>query len=235
MTVDVYDYARKAVRTIVDISMFIRTRQSRGQIFYLGSGLVANPSDENYIAAQLEGGELLVRIQFNGSLEGYTVGVKLDNGFNHLIEVTRNVTLVQVKINGTEYFRKTISSAGNLDAQVLYLGGQPQSRSVRQTNENMATTKMEITPPTASAAIIAASNNVHFKGIIQDVQISNGNLVFVVEFYPLEAPDLETPSQSFGEISFDKLTVLEGVKSDNSCVVNPCLNGTCENTWNDYR
>lgn len=51
-------------------------------------------------------GELFVRIQFNGSAEAYPVsGVKLDNGYNHLIEVIRNVTLVQVKINGTEYFR----------------------------------------------------------------------------------------------------------------------------------
>jgi protein crumbs len=47
-----------------------------------------NPLDETYIAAQLEGGELLVRIQFNGTPEAYTVGgVKLDNGYNHLIEV----------------------------------------------------------------------------------------------------------------------------------------------------
>lgn len=88
VSVDVADYARKAVRTAVEISMFIRTRQSRGQIFYLGSGTVTNPADENYIAAQLESGELLVRIQLNGSLEAYTVGgVKLDNGEDHLIEV----------------------------------------------------------------------------------------------------------------------------------------------------
>lgn len=141
-----------------------------------------------------------------------------------------------MKINGTEYFRKTISSAGNLDAQVLYLGGQPQTRSVRQTNENIATNKVDITPPTASAAIIAAPNNVHFKGIIQDVQISNGNLVFVAEFYPLEAPDLEIQPLSFGEVTFDKATVLPGVRSDNSCRINPCWhNGECENTWNDYR
>lgn len=70
--------------------MFIRTRQSRGQIFYLGSGTVTDPFDENYIAAQLEGGDLLVRIQLNGSLEAYTVGgIKLDNGEDHLIEVSK--------------------------------------------------------------------------------------------------------------------------------------------------
>ncbi|KAG5879729.1 hypothetical protein JTB14_033331 [Gonioctena quinquepunctata] len=235
VTVDVADYAKKAVRFIVDISMFIRTRQSRGQIFYLGSGFLQNPIDETYIAAQLEGGELLVRIQFNGSLEGYTVGgVRLNNGNNHLIEVTRNVTLVQVKLNGTEYFRKTISAVGPLEAQVLYLGGQPQSRSVRQTNENFAPPKIDSTP-TAPASITSAVSNIHFKGIIQDVQISTGSSTMIVEFYPLEANDLEIPVP-FGNVSFDKSSVLQGVHSDDSCRVNPCNhNGVCENTFNDYR
>lgn len=37
VTVDVYDQSRRAVRSVLDISMFIRTRQATGQIFYLGS------------------------------------------------------------------------------------------------------------------------------------------------------------------------------------------------------
>jgi protein crumbs len=133
-----------------------------------------NPLDETYIAAQLEGGELLVRIQFNGTPEAYTVGgVKLDNGYNHLIEVIRNVTLVQVKLNGTEYFRKTISATGTLDAQVLFLGGPPQFRPVRQANDNLI--KIDAIPPTTSAVIATPLSNVHFKGIIQDVQVPSSN------------------------------------------------------------
>lgn len=149
--------------------------------------------------------------------------------------MVRNVALVRVKINRMEYFRKTISATGNLDAQVLYLGGQPQSRSVRQANENLAAVKVDITPPTASAAITSAINNVHFKGIIQDVQISNGTSTMVVEFFPLEASDIEIPLP-FGTVMFDKAFVLPGVRSDNSCKVNPCHhNGECQNTWNDYK
>ncbi|CAH0559053.1 unnamed protein product [Brassicogethes aeneus] len=238
VTVDVHDSSRRAVRTIVDISMFIRTRQSKGHIFYLGSNFSPIQTvDETYIAAQLESGELLVSIYFNGSLESYAVGgVKLDNGYNHLIEVIRNATLVQVKLNGTEYFRKTISGAGSLDAQVLYLGGQPQQRSVRQAmDNNMVTTKVDLTAPTGPAAVTASLNSVNFKGIIQDVQISNGSTVMVVEFYPLKPDDLRIPA-SFGDVSFDKMTVLEGIHSDNLCKVNPCEHaGQCEVTWNDYR
>ncbi|KAI5692089.1 hypothetical protein M8J75_003542, partial [Diaphorina citri] len=129
VTVAVGGVARRAVRNIVDISMFIRTRQLRGAIFYLGgSGDRSSPSsngagseETSYIAAEMEAGELFVRLQFNSTPESYNV--------------VRNVTLVQVKLNGTEYFRKTISSTGILDVQVLYLGGIPETvhhhRSIR--------------------------------------------------------------------------------------------------------
>ncbi|XP_076660402.1 cell polarity complex component crumbs isoform X2 [Halictus rubicundus] len=225
VTVKVSDPARKSVRSIVDISMFIRTRQDRGDIFYLGSEPSPQtdfkPQEKTYIAAQLEGGELLVRIQFNGT-EAYTVGgVKLNDGNNHLIQVIRNVTLVQVKINGTEYFRKTISASGQLNVTVLYLGGLPQaSRYIRQVDNR------QIEVPQAP--------QVNFKGIIQDVQISNGSNTMVVQFFPLEANDIPTLIQ-FGNVTFDNDKVLKGVVSDNVCVSNPCNhNGTCHVTWNDF-
>ncbi|CAL7947161.1 unnamed protein product [Xylocopa violacea] len=225
VTVKVSDMARKAVRSIVDISMFIRTRQDRGDIFYLGSEpnpqTDLKPQEKTYIAAQLEGGELLVRIQFNGT-EAYTVGgVKLNDGNNHLIQVIRNVTLVQVKINGTEYFRKTISASGQLNVTVLYLGGLPQaSRYIRQVDNRQIE--------------VSQAPQINFKGIIQDVQISNGIDTMVVEFFPLKANDIPTPIQ-FGNVSFDYYKVLKGVVSDNVCVSNPCNhNGTCHVTWNDF-
>lgn len=76
-------------------------------------------SEEIFVAASLNHGELFVRLQFNQTSEAYTVGGnRLDNGYNHLIQVVRNSTLVQVKLNGSEYFRKPISATGQLDAQV---------------------------------------------------------------------------------------------------------------------
>lgn len=35
--VEVNDVARRAIRSVLDISMFIRTREPTGQVFYLGS------------------------------------------------------------------------------------------------------------------------------------------------------------------------------------------------------
>ncbi|CAH2068098.1 unnamed protein product, partial [Iphiclides podalirius] len=66
------------------------------------------------------------------------------------------------------------------------------------------------------------------------VQVSNGDSVWVVEFFPLRAEGLQLPP-AFGEVSFDPAAVLEGVVSDDACASQPCLhNATCTLTWNDY-
>jgi len=134
------------------------------------------------IWAQLYKGELSVHVNLN-TTESYPVGgTRLDDGHRHLIEVVRNVTLVEVRINGSEYFRKTISFGSYLTAPVLYLGGKPAPevpvteavRAVRQT--------------AASPAPLEAAPN-HpppFKGILQDVQLSNGSATLTVQFYPLQ-------------------------------------------------
>ncbi|KAF4525402.1 hypothetical protein B566_EDAN004145 [Ephemera danica] len=100
VTVILNEEGRRSFRFVISVSMFVRTRQPHGSVFHLGPSLggTAEPADETVIAAYLEGGELVV---------------------------VRNNTLVEVRINGTEYFKKTISSAGPLHAQVLYLGGMP--------------------------------------------------------------------------------------------------------------
>ncbi|BET00878.1 Laminin G domain [Nesidiocoris tenuis] len=207
--------ARRAVRSILDISMFIRTREPSGGIFYLGSKPSSvNYSDETVIAAKLVNGELKVSFQFNGILESYGVdGVRLDNGFNHLIQVVRNVTTVQVKINGTEYFRKTISATGVLDLQYLLLGAAPSNN-------------------TPNNPLVR-----NFKGVIQDVQMNSGSKQMVLEFYPLLAPDIPDGERpiSIGKAVFNHSLVFEGIVSDDACQSQPCLHGgTCIVTWNDF-
>lgn len=59
------------------------------------------------------------------------------------------MTLVGVRINGTEHFRKTIGANGQLDLQVLQLGAIPGA----------------VTEP-------------NFKGVIQDVQVKLLALTF---------------------------------------------------------
>lgn len=218
--VNVSDSARRAIRSVLDISMFIRTRQSTGQIFYLGSdplqpfGPNGEPREQTSISATLSKGELIVNMRFNGTPESYAVGGKqLDDGYQTLIQVIRNTTLVQVKLNGTEYFRKTLSTTGQLNAQVLYLGA----------------------PAPASDSFIEDKD--YFKGIIQDVQVSNGSHAMIVELYKLETEDDEElflPPE-FGSITIDNNSVLKGEVSDDLCRSMPCQHGaTCKNTWNDF-
>lgn len=137
---------------------------------------------------------------------------------NHLIQVIRNQTLIQVKMNGTEYFRKTLSSNGQLDAQVLYLGGPPPAADGSDAN----LTEEE-------------KDRLYFKGIIQDVQVSNGIQSMSVELYPLNKTEgLELP-KPFGKVSIDQGSVLRGEVSDDLCRKKPCQhNAECKNTWNDF-
>ncbi|XP_067213667.1 protein crumbs isoform X2 [Linepithema humile] len=225
VTVKVSDTAKRTVSSVVDISMFIRTRESHGDIFYLGTDPQDDlkPQDRTYIGAQLKDGNLRVSFQFGNVTDGYTVdGAKLNDGNSHLIQVTRNVTLLEVKINGTEHFRKTISATGDLNVTVLYLGGLPQvSRYIRQAVDSRQLEKEQ-------------APQINFKGIIQDVKISNGTTVMVVEFFPLKTSDIPMLIQ-FGNVSFDHEKILQGVVSDDVCVSSPCNhNGTCHVTWNDF-
>lgn len=211
--VTVNDRARRAIKLALNISMFIRTRQKTGQVFYLGSdpNLVPDPKEQSSIQATLVNGELYVGFLFNGTPEGYSVGgKKLDDGFNHLIEVVRNTTLVQVRLNGTEYFRKTLSTSGQLSAQVLYLGS-PANSTLKDDDEK------------------------YFKGVIQDVRVSNGTYEMMVELYPLESEEQIKVPETLGVVLVNQESVLKGVVSDDLCRTNPCQhNAVCFNTWNDF-
>ncbi|XP_060651091.1 protein crumbs isoform X4 [Drosophila nasuta] len=238
--VETTDVARRAIRSILDISMFIRTREPAGQVFYLGSDPRKVPTKnvgDSYVAAKLHGGELLVKMQFNGTPEAYTVGgQKLDNGYNHLIEVVRNQTLVQVKLNGTEYFRKTLSTTGLLDAQVLYLGGPaPTRESLLPASTEPGVDESSLATSNAAISKELEDSKDYFKGIIQDVKVSNGSLNMIVEMYPLNVTDVNVNAKPFGVVSIDRASVLPGEVSDDLCRKNPCKhNAECRNTWNDY-
>ena len=99
-----------------------------------------------------------------------------------------------MKINSTEYFRKTIGSSASLDAQVLYLGGYPVQDNenenlqadvlIADVSKNKDLTPVKVDPPTSSSSSPLLGNsrivrqtadifdNVpHFKGVIQDVLV----------------------------------------------------------------
>lgn len=83
--------------------------------------------------------------------------------------------MVQVKINGTEYFRKTISATGQLDVQVLYLGGFPSSKPSKLLDsvvlDNILPRPNTIERHIRQTTADKFEGIPHFKGIIQDVQV----------------------------------------------------------------
>lgn len=71
-----------------------------------------------------------------------------------------------------------------------------------------------------------------FKGIIQNVQISNlKGVEKIVVFF--DSNNVSKPLESIGEVEL--VDVLEGEVSDDACRVQPCNNnGECMVTWNDF-
>ncbi len=118
-------------RSGVDISMFIRTRELDGFIFYLGSELTARAvtsaeQRRSYITGQLVQGNLVVNVYFEGKRERFQVyTVDLSDGFRHFIRVVRMNNSMMVKVNETVSINHEIPSPTSFAAEKLYLGNFP--------------------------------------------------------------------------------------------------------------
>jgi len=239
VSVSITPQERLALSNSLDVSLFVRTREADGLIFYLGTPPPSATDGgiwASYIAAELQRGQLLVVAELGDSEQIFPVDtVPLNDGNSHLIQVIRDRLHLQVKINGTSYLNDTLRSFRPLQAEVLFLGGLPSSgRSRRQTTSSVLPTSASSS--TLSSRLASGAVNVlkgrHFKGILQDIQIRTGNITRVVQIFPLDVPNDEIP-ESLGTIQSND--VLEGTVSDNTCVENPCVNnGNCTVTWNDY-
>lgn len=77
---------------------------------------------------------------------------------------------------------------------------------------------------------------VHFKGVLQDIRISNGTNTRLVQPFLLRGVESENfvlPGVNLNNTSIHN--VLEGTISDAACQSSPCQNdATCNVTWNDY-
>ena len=111
-------------RSGVDISMFIRTREESGFIFYFGSDL--HHPQESYITGQLVKGNLVVNVTFDGKTERFQVyTVNLSDGNRHFIRVVRMNNSMMVKVNETVSINHEIPSPTAFSADKLYLGNFP--------------------------------------------------------------------------------------------------------------
>lgn len=278
----------------IDLTMFIRTRQPRGIIFYLG--VDPTRSIKNQIIGRLVNGTLQVEARFSDKPSEYfkLYSAQLANGYRHFIRVTRMKNQMTVKVNDTISIKQEISSVVPIEADYLYLGNlivteptltsttlpeepttlfSPTTDSPASTSPMVFTEGLPVSPTEASvddttlpftdvspsavnfetddlvstmtAPILSRGRReeslfplgeqiTFFKGVIQDVQLSNGSAENkIVKLFDLDFAEGVIVEESLGEVS--AVEIKKGVVSDNTCRVNPCKNnGICHVTWNDY-
>ena len=126
-------------------------------------------------------------------------------GHFQLTHVVRMNNLMTVKVNENTSINHEIRSPTAFVAEKMYLGNYPSEVT------GIKTTIIEKKP--------------YFKGIIQDVQISNGHdKKQIVEFFKgdFDTNSVERPP-TIGKVTL--IDVREGEVSDNTCKENPCKNG----------
>lgn len=96
VSVSITPQERLALSNSMDISLFVRTRESGGLIFYLGTP-PADSGGPSYIAAELQNGRLLVVVDLGDGelLFPATNSPPLNDGNSHLVQVNSICILIK--------------------------------------------------------------------------------------------------------------------------------------------
>uniref|UniRef100_A0A914Y321 Uncharacterized protein n=1 Tax=Panagrolaimus superbus TaxID=310955 RepID=A0A914Y321_9BILA len=199
----------KLIRQKTDISFLIRSKNDDGIIGFFGNRSDDDDSVGTFLSFEIIDGKFVV----NGRLGGKRIVTeKSEKSINdnkiHLIEIQRSGNDLRLKIDGKQeailQFRHPFEHP--LLADSLVLGDRT---SIKQ-----------------EAAFTSPSGK-HFKGTLQDIRI-NGKSVILAD----DPPTFNL--ESFGQKQIDQ-NILEGTVSDDICAqLNPCQQGKCFNTFNDF-
>ncbi|XP_054718914.1 protein crumbs-like [Uloborus diversus] len=210
----------------VDISFFLRTRNTTGLAFYLGSRLdgSSNCSEQesgSFMLARLVDATLQIIIrQQNSDIAELTHFKTLNDGNYHFIQVKHNSSSLILSIDG-DIMEKNLVSL--ICMEVLYIGSIPEP--TRQKRQIAFHSRHQID-------FLLQDDIPFFKGVIQDFRINDKEVVF----YNLDAVDEGFPEE-FGKVQFTD-SVQRSVVSDDPCnanAISPCLHESkCQDTWNDY-
>ena len=93
VSVSITPQERLALSNSMDISLFVRTREEGGLIFYLGTPPASTSGSDvswpSYIAAELQKGKLIVVANLGDSEQIFPVdSASLTDGNSHLVQVT---------------------------------------------------------------------------------------------------------------------------------------------------
>lgn len=207
------------LRSFLDLSLFFRTRETEGILFYVGAESKQLPEElSTFIAAQIQPGGLEVVVQLSAEMERFKVDGDFSQGEQHYFRVVRNRTDLRVMVDLTTSFFE-IQGQYQLNPQLVFFGGLPPSgagdgqRKRRQAEED-------------DGLLFSGPS---FKGTMQDMRQND----FLLPLYPLNDTDTDAPTYSEPEMQ----GVVEGEVSDDICAAQPCQNnGTCAvEFFNDFR
>ncbi|CAL4154580.1 unnamed protein product, partial [Meganyctiphanes norvegica] len=226
VTVVIPEIDYSTYRSHADVSMLVRTREKAGLIFYLGTPIDGQPQVgllDTYIIAELADRKLVLRVKLQGPEEQYTAAdVNIDDGEPHLLHVVRIQNNLKVYMDHELVLDQELENGGELQARVLYLGGVPSSAPRVKRQLGVSNVSLGVHRP-------------NFKGVLQDVRVSNGTETRLVQPFPLEDINpVDLPGQPLNITEI--INVLNGTVSDDTCYPEPCQNNaTCAITWNDYK
>ncbi|CAG0888949.1 unnamed protein product [Cyprideis torosa] len=220
VSVRIPDRLRTILRTDLDISFFLRTREPDAFLLYIGTQLGnALFNDSSHLILRLDDGRLLARVQLSEvETKVFAHGDQLNTGHQQLIRVVRHNERLSISVNGSVLSNTSIPVTRPLEAEIMHLGNMPSSS--RRVKRQVVSVSA---PP--------------LKGTLQDVRLGSDGEFFEVEFFGLD--DDVRPPPDLTLLRRDVVTVvdvLRGSIQDNTCRHDPCVNGgSCRvKWWNDF-
>ena len=202
-----------------DISLFFRTRESKGLLFYLGGSESESPENQTYITANMGHSEIRTRVKLSDSEQSFSVQGNFADGEQHFLHINRTYSRLSVQVDsqGQEF---VIVDTYPLHPEYFFFGGLPNELSTD------GSTRRRRRRETADGLPIKADD---FHGTMQDVRAND----HLLQFFPLNMTDLPP---SYDPPHMQNITV--GEQSDDVCLLQePCdNNSTCYVVFfNDFR
>ncbi|KAL4219251.1 DNA repair protein Rad9 [Mactra antiquata] len=203
-----------------DLSFFFRTRQPTSKILFYG-----DIRSGTYLTMAMQDGKVEIIVNFCNSPKTLESSNLYNDGNQHLVRFYySNGNTFQIHIDGNSEYSEIIWSPCSFQSSSVYFGGSVPS-ALRRKRRDTFTSMVN-----SGSTINDYTNKDHYKGTIQDVQLSSMSL----QFYPLSDPTLS----DLTAVNITKQTNLtENETSDPVCaMISPCENNsTCSDVFfNDY-